>query len=151
MNYTYFVKCAECGYPLATETYYGYVGDRRCSNCGSWEVNPDQPDATRGIDASPARVAIHMRIDPPECPDCGAPAVVITDLYRSDFDLRLTVFCPSCWFYRRYLEIVDQPLAAQGRECLVDQEQAQPPSATQPTSGATKDTTPDGSPGKITL
>lgn len=112
MNYTYFIRCANCGYPLATETYFdfAYVGERSCTNCGFWETNPNLTDAASGVDPETVHVDLHKEVDGPlECQTCGSEVIIVDDYCRSDYDYRLTVFCPSCWSYKRFAETDIQP------------------------------------------
>lgn len=111
MNFEYFIRCANCGYPLALETYYdfAYVGERYCPDCGFWETNPNLDDAKCGVDLSTVQPDSHRLFEQITCRTCGSDVVVLGDFCRSEYDYRLTVFCPSCRSYKRYTETDIQP------------------------------------------
>lgn len=111
MNFEYYIRCAKCGYPLATETHYdfAYTGERHCPNCGFWETNPNLDDAEWGVDPSSVKLDSHKSLEQVTCRTCGGDVVIVDDFCRSESDYRLTIFCPTCWTYKRFAETDNQP------------------------------------------
>lgn len=110
----YFVKCPQCGYPMAREEciHAMFVSGIWCTNCGYYDLNPSD-DEIREVGTHEPQIKSLDECQTPmgtiTCPACGKQALIFDDVCRDDDAYRLTTFCPHCWWYKRWEETTFQP------------------------------------------